>query len=105
MDRITDIPVTGPNGNLIGKARLETKDDGVYAHITLRPELGNEMISAMTEGLVTGLSLAPEIMPVVRSSDEPFPSFYQGRADYGPGPSMVRLPLRTAHYPDQDLEG
>jgi hypothetical protein len=61
MDQIADIPVKDPNGKLIGKARIEKDRDRYVAHINIDPELGSQMVSAMTEGLVTGLSVGSEI--------------------------------------------
>lgn len=66
MDKIVDIPVKDPRGKLIGKASITNENDGYYAHIVLNPELADEMMKAMAIGMVTGLSVGPEISPVMR---------------------------------------
>lgn len=93
MHQITSIPVTTPDGNLIGKAVLEVDEGGnVRAHMTLDSALGRELMKMMEVGVVEGLSFGPVIMPAMKAP---------GRRVEGVEGVPIRLPanLPPEHIP------
>lgn len=100
MDQIADIPVRDPNGKLIGKARIVNDGDDYVAHINIDPELGKLMVSAMTEGMVTGLSVGTEITPVMKSPNSDVVSKHPHVADFDldPGNRSIGFPEIEARF-------